>query len=189
MTRRAVVASVIGWVGVLQATTVTVQAQTSPATLIANRIMAQGTVAEIDHKQRTMTLKLPSGDRLTLQVSPEATGFEQIKKGDSVAVDYLEAVSVSLQSSDQAVPEVAAETYRIAMPGQPDGALVSTARITATIESIDPAQRIVTLRGPAGETVRVHMPPEAGSLDRMRKGDKVTAHYTQALAIDVRKTG
>ena len=176
---------VLGAAGVVNA-----QVQVAdPATLIATRMIAEGTVSKIDRKQRTMTLRLPSGEQVALKVAPEAREFDRIKKGDPIAVDYLEAISLSLQSASD-LPEtlVTAEQYHIAVPGNPAGALVNTEEVRAIVESVDPIALTVTLRAPDGSLLKLHVNPEAGSLDHIKPGDQMLARYTQALAVNVRKT-
>ena len=187
MSRRTALVNISTAIGIVCATAINAPAQTSPASIVAGRLIAQGTITKIDHKQRTMLLKLPGGDQLTLTVSPKAKGFDQLQPGDPVAVDYLEAISVALQAASAQVPTASAQTYRLEVPGNPAGALVSTLQITATVEAIDQKSRIVTLRGPDGDTIKVHVVPEAGSLDQIKPSDLVIARYTQALAIDIRK--
>jgi hypothetical protein len=68
----------------------------APTTVMSSRIIAEGTVEKVDHRARTMTLKLGTGEKLALNVSTQASEFEQIRRGDPVTVDYLQAVGVSL---------------------------------------------------------------------------------------------
>ncbi len=190
MTRTSILIGMFSFALICHGTTAGAQMEANSATVIANHIIADGTVAKIDHNRRTMTLKLPGGDQVNLKVSPDVLQFEQIKKGDPVSVDYLEAVSLSLQDAGDATPAATAESYHIVVPGEkPTSAVVNTQEVAATVESVDNAKRIVTLRGPDGETVKLHMSPDAGPLDQVKKGDQVIARYTQALALDVRKTG
>jgi hypothetical protein len=60
---------------------------------------------------------------------------------------------------------------------------------TATVESIDQASRLVTLRGEDGNAVTVKVSDEVKNLPQVRAGDKVTVSYYQALAAEVKKPG
>jgi hypothetical protein len=61
--------------------------------------------------------------------------------------------------------------------------------ITATIEAIDQANRMVTLKGPKGNSVEVKAPEQMEGFKTLKVGDQVTATYYEAMAIQVRKPG
>lgn len=60
---------------------------------------------------------------------------------------------------------------------------------TATVESIDQASRLVTLRGEDGNAVTVKVSDEVKNLPQVKEGDKVTISYYEALAAEVKKPG
>ena len=60
---------------------------------------------------------------------------------------------------------------------------------TATVESIDQASRVVTLRGEEGNVFTVQVGEEVKNLPQVRAGDKVTVSYYEALAAEVKKPG
>ena len=61
--------------------------------------------------------------------------------------------------------------------------------VTATIEAIDRENRVVRLRRPGGETVDVRVPGDLAAFRALKVGDPVSATYTEALAVRVRKPG
>jgi hypothetical protein len=61
--------------------------------------------------------------------------------------------------------------------------------ITATIEAIDKASRVVTLKGPEGNSVDVKAPDQLEGFNSLRVGDEVTATYFAAVMIRARKPG
>src|SRR5262249_15156699 len=61
--------------------------------------------------------------------------------------------------------------------------------ITATIEAIDQTNRMVTLKGPKGNSVYVKAPDEMQGFKSLKVGDQVTATYFEALALNIRKPG
>jgi hypothetical protein len=61
--------------------------------------------------------------------------------------------------------------------------------VTATIEAIDKATRVVTLKGPAGNSVEIKAPAEMEGFNSLKVGDLVSATYHQAVAVSVRKPG
>ena len=61
--------------------------------------------------------------------------------------------------------------------------------ITATIEAIDKANRLVTLKGPQGHSIDFKAPDQLEGFNSLKVGDEVTATYFDALMIRARKPG
>ncbi len=61
--------------------------------------------------------------------------------------------------------------------------------ITASVEAIDVANRVVTLKGPKGNLVDVAVDPSNKGFDTLKVGDQVKATYYESLAVRVRKPG
>jgi hypothetical protein len=61
--------------------------------------------------------------------------------------------------------------------------------LTATVTAINPATRHITLKGEGGTVVTLKAPDTVKNFAQIRVGDVVTAHYVEALAIDVQKPG
>jgi hypothetical protein len=72
-------------------------------------------------------------------------------------------------------------------PGAAGAVAVVTA--TATVEAVDPATRTVTLKNPKGETRTVVAGDEVRNFDQIKKGDKVTLKYMEALTLELKKDG
>ena len=96
------------------------------------------------------------------------------------------ATTLSTAAYSQAKP---AETVMLAAsaPGQAAAARVTT--VSATVVAIDAATRTITLKGAKGKVVDIVAPPEVRNFDQIKVGDTVTAEYTQALTLDLRKGG
>jgi hypothetical protein len=61
--------------------------------------------------------------------------------------------------------------------------------VKATIEAIDKANRIVTLKGPRGHLVDVKADEKVKRFDELKVGDVVSATYSESIAVHVRKPG
>jgi hypothetical protein len=59
----------------------------------------------------------------------------------------------------------------------------------ATITAIDPAKRVVTLKGEGGNTFELEASPDVRNFDKLKVGDVVAAKYTQSLAVHVAPAG
>jgi Cu/Ag efflux protein CusF len=64
-----------------------------------------------------------------------------------------------------------------------------TTTATATIEAIDKASRVITLKESTGQLLDVAAPAEMEGFNNLKVGDRVTATYFQAIAVSVRKPG
>ena len=60
---------------------------------------------------------------------------------------------------------------------------------TATVEAIDPATRMVTLKNAQGETKSIHLGKAAINFDKIAVGDKVRATLAEEVAVDISKGG
>ena len=60
---------------------------------------------------------------------------------------------------------------------------------TATVEAVDLATRVVTLKGPKGKIFDITAGDKVRNLDQVHVGDQVHVEYYQSVAIDVFKAG
>lgn len=63
-----------------------------------------------------------------------------------------------------------------------------SATATATVQGIDHKNRTVTLKGESGKIFTVEVGEEARNFNQIKKGDLVTFHYQESLALAVRKS-
>jgi len=61
--------------------------------------------------------------------------------------------------------------------------------VSATVETVDQAQRSVLLRGPQGGLLTVVAGPEVRNLAQVKPGDRVVVRYREALAAKLAKPG
>jgi Cu/Ag efflux protein CusF len=69
-------------------------------------------------------------------------------------------------------------------PGAVVGELIS---LTATVEAIDLEKRLVTLKGPEGNTVTLEVGEQARNLSQVKVGDQVQADYYESVALYAQK--
>ena len=67
--------------------------------------------------------------------------------------------------------------------------VTETQKAVATVEAIDPASRLVTLKGADGRSLVVKAGPEVRNLPQVKVGDRVTVSYQEALLAEVVKPG
>jgi len=67
-----------------------------PAGLVADTVQITANVEAIDYQKRTITLKGPAGNVRTFKVDQSVKNFDQIKKGDQVVLQYMEAFALAV---------------------------------------------------------------------------------------------
>jgi hypothetical protein len=161
-----------------------------PGVVDAARESIVATVEDIDHENRTITLKGPAGNKVTMEVGPQVTRFKEIEKGDRIKVDYLESVAIAVVPPDQAAGAVrTGENFLVRNPKskKPGATAVRTDVMTATVEKINAGERTATLRGPDGGTLDVTIAPDVPDLKNIKPGDQVVVEKTQALALNIQE--
>lgn len=72
-------------------------------------------------------------------------------------------------------------------PGEAAAASVVT--VSALVTAVDKAARVVTLKGPSGNTYRVVAGPEVRNLDQIKVGDEVVVRHLEAVVLELTKGG
>jgi hypothetical protein len=67
--------------------------------------------------------------------------------------------------------------------------LSETVKMTATVVSIDMGSRDLLLIDSQGKMHKVNVSDQARNLDQVKVGDKVTAEYTEAISLQLKKRG
>ncbi len=83
-------------------------------------------------------------------------------------------------------PGAAGEVTVSSEPGKAEA--VRQVEISAEVVGIDKAARTMTLKVPKGNVVDVVVGDEVKNFDQIKVGDFVVARYTEALALELRKT-
>jgi DNA-binding beta-propeller fold protein YncE len=153
--------------------------------VIHDKITLKGAITAIDRANRTVTLKGPQGNLLTLDVDESVTRFDALKVGDIVTGQYYESVAYDIQKPGTAkTPDSVTRDAGKFNGAKPGGAAMETRVTTVTILAIDPKAPAVVFRTSDGETktYRVRHPEY---LDRVKVGDQVLVKQTAALLIEV----
>lgn len=155
-----------------------------PGVVYSERTTVTGTVESIDQANRTVTIKRSDGETLTLKAPPEAKNFDQIKSGDSVRVEYLEAVAILVRTPSGPPQAGEKATITVAPKGEkPQAVATRTVELTAKVEAIDYDSRTVTLLGPQGNRKVVKVDERVERLNEVKPGDEVVVRHTEAVAI------
>jgi Cu/Ag efflux protein CusF len=72
---------------------------------------------------------------------------------------------------------------------KPHGKRERVTTLTGTVEAVDLANRVVTIKGSRGRVIDLKVGPEAKNLDQVQVGDKVVAKYYESIAFRLKKPG
>ncbi|MBF6986911.1 MULTISPECIES: hypothetical protein [unclassified Cupriavidus] len=155
------------------------------AMMATETVKTTATVVAIDSATRTVSLKDKQGKVTELQVGDDVRNFDQVRIGDVVAVEYKRALSVSMTRQTGMRSAIERETIERAPPGaKPGGSIGREVTVTADVVNVDRKTGMVTLKGPKGKTVDVHV-SDAQQLKAIHRGDQVQAVYTEAIAVSM----
>ena len=114
-------------------------------------VSATAKVESVDAATRTLTLKFPDGKTRVYKVDQAVKNFDQIKAGDEVKATYAESVAIYVRKASDQPSAGVVQTVQVAPKGAKPGIIMTdTSEVVAKVESIDYANRMVTLKGPEG---------------------------------------
>lgn len=151
----------------------------------AQTVKFTAAITAINSATREITLKGSQGREVTLVAGPQVKNFAQMKVGDQVTAEYVEALTLELKKGGgKAVGVTEQAGAKGAKPGDlPAGVAGRQVKIVADVVDVNPSTQTLTLRG-AKETVELKVRDPA-QFKLVAKGDQVEATYTQAVAIAV----
>lgn len=147
-------------------------------------------VEAIDHDQRMITLRGPSGATITFKAGEEIQRFNEINVGDEVEVETMQALATQIipaSAKDSSAPVAVTEAAgRAPADSAPAMGAARQVRAVFTVEAIDKEHWTADLRDPTGgiTTVRVR---DRDRLNHTKVGDRVEVTYTEAMVISVKK--
>jgi hypothetical protein len=154
--------------------------------MLVDAVNATATVVNVDAADRSITLRKEDGGELSIIAGEEVRNFAQIRKGDIVEVKYYRAAASALEKvEDLNIASESSEVRRTPKGAKPGMSMQHSSTIVAEVLGVDKDQRLLTVRGPQGGIVTVAVPVDMKAFDTLKVGDRISAVYTQALAISV----
>jgi len=152
---------------------------------IAQTVKASAAITAIDKATRTVTLKTATGESFDVVAGDEVKNFDQMAVGDQVVVQYVRALSLELKKSGStSAPKEKTDAVRAKQGEKPGGAVGRQVTVMTEVVDVNPKNKTISLKGPKGNVVVLDVQnPEQFKV--VKKGDKVEAVYTEALAISV----
>ena len=146
-------------------------------------LIYDGEVVKIDAATRTVTLKNQDGES-TIVAGPEVKNFAEIKVGDRFDVVYELAVAIELvkvKNPGTTSEQVTTSTTTAPQGDKPGMITTNTVTASATVEAIDTAKNVVTLKGPQGNIFKVKV-KNPDLMKDIAVNDQVKVVYTEAIA-------
>jgi hypothetical protein len=150
---------------------------------VAETVRVTATVEAIDKAKRLVTLKGPEGNSFVVQASPELKRFDQIKVGDVVVAQYIEALTLQLKKGGGQIRErIEREDAAVTPPGAAPGAVAGRqVTVIADVIAVDAAKQSVRLQGPKRVVdLKVRDPQQFKAI---KVGDQIEGTFTEAVAI------
>lgn len=151
-------------------------------------ITAAAVVESVNQDARQVTLRdAATGESFSVVAGPEVRNLPQLAAGDTVALDFYQATTISMAAAGT-VPET---TGAVAAARAPEGAtpgalVVTTTNTTVRVISYNENSGFATFTTPDGVIHRATVPPELRSFAAQRKrGDLVDVTFTDAFAISI----
>ena len=142
------------------------------------------TVEAIEGATRTLTLKGPKGNYITMVAPDDVKRFSEIKVGDTITARYYDNVVVRLKAAGEKSVDTAEEAATPGTGSRPAGTVAKQRTITATIEAIDPKVPSITFKGPNNWSYSSRI-QDKKVLKTIKVGDKVDITWTEALLLSI----
>ena len=155
-------------------------AQTKTVTGEQSTITAS--VEAIDHGNRTVTLKGPKGNYVTIDVPPGVQRFDSIKVGDKLTATYYENLVLTVQKPGSKPKDSAEEALTRSTSTKPGVTAAKQRTITAEITAIDTKVPSISFKGPNGWAYSSKV-EDKDALSKVKVGDKVDITWTEALLV------
>ena len=163
-------------------------AQDSQGVVFTEEVETVVTVRGVHHINRTVTVEDPDGERVTIKLPDESQNLYPIQPGDKFKVRLAQAVAVGLLGPGEEPSAGVGEAMKLAPKGAtPGGVMVRVVQVSGRIEAIDYAQRIILVRGPAGNLREFVVSDMVQRFEELMVGDVVGLQVTEALAMEMIK--
>lgn len=170
------------------------QAQAGGA-IVGEKTTTSAEVEAINLDKRLVTLKGEDGKSFTVKAGKAVQNLDQVEVGDTVEVDYYEAVALDVSKPKPgSAPGVSVteEAVRAKKGELPAGAEAEVITYTSEIVGIDRPQSILTVMGADDQIYAIKVKdPKAHQLleNELKVGNMVHVSFVEAVAVAVKPKG
>jgi Cu/Ag efflux protein CusF len=155
-----------------------------PGRVVTSTARREAIVESVNKETREIKVVDANGKIHMFVAGDLVANFDQIEPRDRIVTEYLESIAVFVAPAgtpalgDMGLVEVAP------LGEKPGVGIADTFMVAATIDAIDTAERLVTLRGEDGFQTVIKVADDV-DLAEFKAGDEVRMRVTQAVAISV----
>ena len=155
-----------------------------PGRVVTSTARREAIVESVNKETREIKVVDANGKIHTFVAGDMVANFDQIEPRDRIVTEYLESIAVFVAPAgtpalgDMGLVEVAP------LGEKPGVGIADTFMVAATIDAIDMAEGLVTLRGEDGFQTVIKVADDV-DLAEFKAGDEVRMRVTQAVAISV----
>lgn len=149
----------------------------------SDSVTMKASIEAIDKTARSVTLKGPRGNLVTVYASDTFTRFDQLKVGDIVTATFTVAVAARIRKAGDPEPKEVKETSTV-FKEKIGGKAYAEQTITVSVEEIDRTAPSVTVKTPDGRIVSFRV-KNAANLKNLKVGDQVDVTVGLGLLLSV----
>jgi hypothetical protein len=184
-------AGVFGAAPLVHAATPAAPASAEKGAIVGEGVRVEATVKSVDQKKRLVTLTEADGSTRVVSVGPAVKNLKQVKPGDKVVVNAVEALAVGLERTKKLDPTIIEKvtTVRAVEGEKPLGAVRRQVTASVKVVKVDQDKNLVTVEDSKKniETLRVQDPALQERLKALKAGDFLKVKFTRAIAVNVEK--
>jgi hypothetical protein len=160
-----------------------------PAVIETKTMSIIATVTAIDQKKRIISLAGKDGASQEIELAESVKNLDQIKVGDEVALNVVESVAVYVEKdAGKKLRRKSYENVNVSLPDKKTMQIrVKVEEMTASVESIDLENRLITLKYPNGAKQTYFVPRTTKNLDKLKTSDQILFRYTKSKGVKMIK--
>ena len=145
-------------------------------------------VVAVDAEKHLITLKGPQGNEGEYEVGPEVKRLAEIKPGDTIHAQYDVAAVAELReptAEEKAQPLLMVTGGERAPADEPPAAGIGRdVRVVTTIEAVDRPNQSLTVKGPQGGMVSIHV-DDPTVFSQLQIGKTIIVTFAETLILSV----
>lgn len=149
-------------------------------------ITVTGQVEEIDRVGREVTIRTGNTLQAPIYAGPDMPIFDQLTRGDLVAIRYYDALVVEITPGARMQPPVDTTEQARQKVDRPDLLVLQQLTLVVTIDTIDPDTGMVTYHDVTNRRVQ-RLVQQRQLLEGVKPGDVVTIRQSRAQAVAIEK--
>lgn len=149
----------------------------------SDSVTMKASIEAIDKTLRSVTLKGPRGNLVTVYADENIKRFDQLKVGDIVTATITVAVAARIRKAGDPEPKESKESSSI-FKEKIGGKAYAESTITVSVEEIDRTAPSVTVKTPDGRVLSFRV-KNAANLKNLKVGDQVDVTVGLGLLLSV----